>query len=453
MHAVGWALRGGALALVVALFVPSPARATGPDVFGASSSSIGRGGAVSADVTGSAALFYNAAGLAFGDQPELNIGYLRVLSRLELDMPDGSVEQPIVEPDSMPLGLSVPLGPVAFGVHLSVLPTTLVRVVARRPGAVFMPYYENRSQRLGAFVGVALRPVEWLSIGGALNIFAGLRGTVQATEGPTREVEAIVFEEIPTDVSGHLGLRIEPMPELSFAVAWRQEFALHYETVTQNMVGGVPLDVAIQAQGLQTPHTLTLGAAVRLDELTLTFDTNYRMWSKLRAPFVRVEALVSGVSIDPLPIPSQFRDVWDLRLGGRYRHAASDNVAVLVRAGLWYEPTIVLPQTQRTNLVDGDKLGFGVGAGLDLSEVGGVPLRFDLHLSMAHMFSRMHRKVLTSPQDAGDDPLALTSEDNAGFPEVGGGGQVYTFGFSVTVGLGSSEPEPEAEAEIHEVTP
>jgi hypothetical protein len=390
----------------------------------------------------SAPAFYNPAGLAFHGRRELAFGYLRVLPNLEIRTARGSTQQEISEPNLMLLGVVVPIGEhFAIGYAGVLLPDTILHVDAAAPETPFFPYFANRTQRLVILPALAARPFDWLAAGIAVNFFAGLSGGAQASEGPTRRIEPTVSEELPTVAALHLGLRATPLRDLALAVAYRQGFAVPYTTATRNVVAGAPLDIAVDARALETPDELAAGAELTLGDLALSFDATWLRWSESPGPFVRVEALVSGVTLDQPPPEHPYRDTYNLRLGAALQDRLSEKLLATYRFGQFYEPTFVRDQPGRSNLLDGDKLGWSLGAGLTFEHVLPRPFRIDAHAQLVHVFSRRHDKRLSSIEEASKNPDALADEDSApgvqienpGFPFVGGSGQVMTLGATVTV--------------------
>lgn len=434
-------------ALLTLLGVSGAARvasASGADVFGMGSEAIARGGAMTAVSTGYEATFYNPAGLAFGERRELSIGYLRILSDLEIQTQSGTRDQKIEDPDLMVLGVALPLGErVAVGFASYVLPTTIIRVIANSPEDPFFPYYANRTQRLLLMPGVAVKPFDWVAVGVGVNYLAGLGGSASAAEGPTREVEASVSEELPPAAALHAGVRVQPTDELAVGFAYRQAFSAPYYTDTTNVVAGAALDVSVEAKAVETPEELAFGVAYDAKPLALSFDATWARWSESQGPYVRVTALVAGVRIDQPPPRNPYRDVVNLRWGAEWDHEVSDATTLSYRFGQFFEPSIIEDQTGRTNLIDGAKLGWSAGLGVRTTRLLPLPLRFDFHAQAISVRSRRYEKRLSAPEDARDDPYALADEDpapglqiaNAGYPSISGGGRVYTLGAVMTLEL------------------
>lgn len=396
---------------------------------------------MTAVASGYEATFYNPAGLAIGGRRELTFGYLRVLSDLSIRTASSHSDQPIADPDLFLIGAVAPAGKhFAVGFASYLLPARVLYIDAPGPEEPFFPYYRNRSQRLLLLPGIAVRPFDWLSVGIAINFFSGLGGSIQASEGPTRQVEPAVSEELPTRAAPHVGLRVQPIPELAFGATYRHAFRIPYTTTTETVVAGTPLNIAIDAQGLQTPHEIAVGSELRLGPVALSLDGTYLLWAEERGPFVRVRALISGVELTRLPPEDQYRNVFNVRFGLAVQQQLDPKLVLTWRAGQFYEPSFVVDQPGRSNLIDGPKLGWSAGAGLAVSGVLSRPVRFDAHLQLVNMLSRRSDKVVSSVDQARSDPNALADDDpspglqigNPGYPFVAGGGRVMTLGATVT---------------------
>lgn len=440
------ALRG-ITSIALVLLVPGVARASGPDVFGLGSEAIGRGGAMTAVAEGWDATFYNPAGLALSGRRELTLGYQRYFSGLEIETAGGGVEdQPIVLPDSFVLGASLPIGDrVGIGIGSMVLPDVIVRARTHGPEEPFFPYYDNRTQRLAIYPAIGVRVTDWLALGAGANFFAGLNGFARASEGSTAALEASVFEEIFSQIALHAGARIDASETLRFGLAYRQSFGAPFTTRAQVLVAGVPIEVLVDARTLVTPHEFSAGAALRLGALDLSLDATLSLWALERSPFTRVEAIVNGVRIVP-PVPQDglYRNTVAIRTGGAFDHRLSEDLVLTYRLGASFEPSMIEDQPGRTNLIDGHKIGVGLGLGATFPRLLRRPMRIDLHGSGTLVTSRRYDKVVSPIDATREDPSALADEDatmpgdqitNPGYPWVRGGGTVWSVGITATFEL------------------
>ena len=65
------------------------------------------------------------------------------------------------------------------------------------------------------------------------------------------------------------------------------------------------------------------------------------------------------VITDDVILPAGYRDAWSLRLGGQ--QALGD--AFTLRSGVFYEVSAIPGTTQSVSLIDGNKIGYGLGGG------------------------------------------------------------------------------------------
>lgn len=432
-----------ALALSFAsALVAGAARANDGDVFGLGSEAIARGGAMTAVATGWDATFYNPAGLALHGRREITVGYFRILPDLEIHLSSETRHPRIENPDAAIVGATLPLGSrVGLGIGAVVLPTTIIRVISHSPDVPFISWFDNRTQRLALFPAVGVRPLDWLSLGVGANFLAGLDGLATAGDGPSRAVESSVLQEIFSRVSVHAGVRVDAPHGLSFGVAYRQRFYAPFTERIRTTVGGFPLDIAVDARTLQTPHEIAFGSAWHRGALTLSLDATLLLWSLERSPYVRVDATVSGVHIAPEPLASVYRDTFNVRAGLAVDHRVGRDVTLRYRLGGALEPTYVDDQPGRTSLLDGTKVTLAGGLGVTIAHVLPRPFSLDVHAQAIALASRRFDKVVSTIAEARVNPNVIADEDadlpgdqisNRGFPAVSGGGVVYSLGASVT---------------------
>ncbi len=440
----GWIATG---IWAAALASPRAARASDPDLFGWGAASVAQAGAGAATATDFSATFLNPAGLAFGARSTAHLGGTLLASGLGVR----GERQDIPDSWGITAGLAVvPRGDtwvarhLAAGVGIYALPDAVIHITTGFPADPAFPYYGNRTQRAVVLPAVALRITDTLSVGVAANVFAGLSGPAAARDGPARAVDATISEAIRARASLVAGVRFDPWPGWSLALVYRQRFEVPYQVSTRNTVGGIPLDITVDAAGLFTPDELVLGAAWRGARWGLTADVRYARWSDWGGPFVNVQATLTGLALTAAPASPGFRDTVSVRAGGRWRTPYAPGRSVELRAGAGYEPTIVGDQTGRTNLIDNDRWIFAAGAAVDLPPVWGVALHLGVGAQVHWMADRTYTKRVGSPVDAARDPSVLADEDaslagtqtrNPGYPSITGGGAVWTFALGLEVDL------------------
>lgn len=87
-----------------------------------------------------------------------------------------------------------------------------------------------------------------------------------------------------------------------------------------------------------------------ITDLNLVVDLNEEFMGGLLG-------IEDAVIDDDVRLPASYNDAWSLRLGGQVDLSSSWTI----RAGTFYESSAIPPETQSVALVDGDKLGYGVG--------------------------------------------------------------------------------------------
>ena len=431
------------------------ANANPVELFGFGSQHAGKANAVAASCDDYAAGYYNPAGLAFEPGKQVTFGLIGSRSNLEVD----GRRLPLDEPLGIVFGASspAPLGGwlanrVHVGLGLYLLPKTVVTIVARVPDEPFFPYYDNRTQRIVVLPTVAIRLRDDLAVGGAINFLATMAGSVTASEGATRAIEARVDEEIPSIARINAGVRWRPRSDLDVALAFRQEFAIPFSTVADNEVAGEPIDLDISADGQYTPMQLIAGTAWHPDNFELAADLVWARWSAYGGPYVRVrsELPLVGPLIGDIPeVP--FNDTIAIRLGGEvFFPVGSEGGGYRLRGGYAFETSPVpAKQTGVSNLLDGYKNTLAAGAGVVFPHaLNGHTLRIDAHVSaqlVAHRtitkrlldsgetydpFTSLRDEVVDDPGDPASQGVQIS---NPGYPSLRSGGQVYSGGVTVEV--------------------
>jgi long-chain fatty acid transport protein len=443
------------------LLVAAPARANPVEVFGFGSRQAGLGGAVSARVDDFSAVYYNPAGLAASGRKRVSFGFLGAASHLAIN--DRGYD--LSEPFGFTVGATAPAplgGPLAnrlfVGVGLYMLPTTMVRVIARLPSEPFYPWYDNRTQRIVILPGLAWRVNERFNLGLAADVLAGVGGQVVAGEGPTRALDARLDAEIPTNMALHAGFQGKLADTLTIAFAYRQEFGVPFTVLSKTTVAGEPIDLAIRAKGLFTPDTFVLGFAWMSDVVHLSLDGQWALWSSYPGPFVVVDSALPLVGPLSGVLPEvPWKDTFGARLGVEKVLGLDGGGSWALRGGYGFETSPVPAQQPGvTNLLDGNKhtISLGLGWRVPFGEAKpGEPrkhLRIDLHAQAQLVGSRTLRKTVAgadempAPFDAlrdevVDDPGEPSTlgiqVSNPGYPSIRSGGEVFSGGLSMELEL------------------
>ncbi len=439
-------------AVLVALATVTPhAHASPAEVFGLGSRQAAQAGAGVASVDDMAAPLVNPAGLARSRGKRLTLGAQGAYSNLHIN----DRRTPLTDPAGGLFGLTAPapLGGVLtdrihVGLGMYVLPGTIARIVARFPDEPFYPYYQGRTERLVIVPGIGVRVARRLEVGLAANVMAGLGGSLQASEGATRELEARVDEKVPGVARIIAGAAWQPIDALRLGLVFRQRFEVPFATRAEIEVAGEPIDLDLRAAGQFSPTQLAAGVAWLTDAATVSFDLTYARWSAYPGPFVEVKSelpLVGPLAAELPLVP------WQDTIGARLGAEAPLGDAMVLRGGYGFETSAVpAEQPGVTNLLDGPHHTIGAGLGLAWSRGKGKKVRVDLHVQAQLVQGRtLHKTVLAPGQDAdgfdglrdevtddANDPATQGAQiSNPGYPSIDSGGQVFAGGLTMEVEL------------------
>lgn len=422
------------LAIVFALGA-TRASANPFEVLGLTSRHAGQAGAGAASADDAAALYYNPAGLVAAPGIELSLGTIGAYAHLRNGdrLPDPAGGQIAMR---APLPLRGPLADrIVVGVALHLLPGDVAHLIAPRPDEPYYPYYGDRMSRIVVLPGAAVR-LGRVAIGVSVDVLAGLTGSIEATEGASRAIDARVDQRIGTVARAIAGATWQATSCVRLGAVFHQRFEVPFATSAKTLVAGEPIDLDVRASGLFTPHELVLGAAWTRSRHVLSLDARYARWSDYPGPFVRVDSRLPLVGEVPALSPRvPFDDTYGARLGIESRAGRW-----IARGGYGFETSPVpAHQTGVTNLLDGPRHTLAIGAG----HVWGRT-RLDAHVQLQLVQRRKITKELFDNQGLYDPFTSLRDEDlntpdlqitNPGFPGIAGGGQVISGGVTLEVTL------------------
>lgn len=431
------AATAAALALAVVLAPGARALAQPMDTYGLGSRSVALGGAVTADVSDFSANYYNPAGLVRGEEIRIGLGWFGTHTELGIDGYDSNVD-PV---RGLVAGLVVPGNIDGFrfafglGVHLNDERVSRTRSLPRsRPRWEF---YDNRPQRTFLATHLAIRPFDWLLIGGGIAFLSysrndlSIRGDIDVLRPDVgTRLEHEVAADLTTIRYPQVGVQVVPMPELSFGVVYRGEFALSNDlraevgtpgdtSSTRLLVGDITIPgyfyLVSQSVNAFVPHQVS--AAVSWDpipQLHISVELTWLNWSAYVSPIgtsditlairvppeladtIRVPDMIAGTT----PVAANFQDRWVPRIGIEGLAVQDPGLEVRVRGGAFYESSPVPEQNGVSNLVDADRVAISLGSGLRLTELRPLIdgwLSFDAHVQLSILPERTTRKA--SPID------------------------------------------------------
>ncbi|MCB9601507.1 MAG: outer membrane protein transport protein [Sandaracinus sp.] len=374
------------LLLTLSSTVPSIASATPPDTYGFGSRPRALAGAVTADVSDATAAYYNPAGLAGSDGIQLTVGYVDLHPFLEIDGERSSVERY----GSLEVGMVAPvkIGNVvtAFGLGLMLPDQRLARTRSTIVTSPRWELYDTRSQRIFLAANLALRPVEWLTIGAGIAFQApseltlDIRGDLALDDPEANSRLEHAFQGDLTSIRyPTAGIQVEATDWLSIGLSYRGEYELANRIVATadvRVMRIATLEFLLDtlSTSLFGPQQASLGFALRpLPNLRIGLEVTWYDWSKhpslipteeivlgLDPPIVEVPGNIGGRSAIPLGL----HDTFVPRIGLEYTAVKTSFVELDVRAGYYYENSPFPVQRGITNFVDGDEhttsLGFGL---------------------------------------------------------------------------------------------
>ncbi len=424
-------------AVFVLVFVLVAARASAQpmDTYGVGSRSIAMGGAVSADVSDFSANYYNPAGLARGEQLRISVGWFGAIHDLRVNDISSNVD-PL---HGAVMGLVVPgrLGDFRFAFGLIVnLPDDAVSRTRSLPHAQpRWELYDNRGHRTYLATHLAIRPFDWLLIGGGISFLSLsnntllIRGDLDIAHPAMSHLESSLLANLTTIRYPQAGIQILPMPELSFGLTYRGQFAL--DNILTAQVGcpatspgcahdaqltgfGMPFrgyfDLFTQSVNAFVPQQVSLGGSWSpTPEFRINLELTWVNWSSYISPIgtsditlqidlpaslrdtIRIPSNIAGTR----PVAASFSDRFVPRIGAEGVAFQDTHMTLRVRGGFFYEQTPVPNQGGMTTLIDTDRWVWSAGLGLALTDLRPLldgTLSFDLHLSYAYLPNRTTRK-------------------------------------------------------------
>lgn len=408
--------------LITALCVGAPAALANTfETYGFGPRAEAMAGALTAATDDYTAVFYNPSMLVL--RKDINFGFSFDWHRVSGQVASVDSNRPVdctycTPPDSVgyTTGLLFPLGgkvknrlALGFGIHL---PTgVVVRTQAADPDRPYWYHYASSPERIALLLGAGVRITDWLALGVGVQALADLVG-----EGATLSVDLTNRRVTSREIDSHLasrlgptaGLYLSPTRGLRLGLSYRGEMWLFYQIPAKVELEGLgTMDFVVQGYTHYTPHTFSGGISWDpTDDLTVSLDGIYGMWSRAPSPYVQVQIQMSGPTLHGLGLddafniasPEQkpgFADTLSGRLGLEYRIGKR----FAMRGGAYYRPTPVPKQdVPGTNILDCDTLGAGIGVGYsfdDPLEVFQEPVKVDLSATGALLFPREAKKEPT----------------------------------------------------------
>ncbi|MBI4699689.1 MAG: hypothetical protein HY744_00745 [Deltaproteobacteria bacterium] len=379
------------------------------------------------------AIYFNPGALADLTQPVLTLG--GHAGRLGLWFArQGEPEQDMGRTfGGFSLAIGTPLpGPawlraVRVGVAAHIPARGALRFVAPvRADEPSFALYGSRAERTALAGALSLRLFERIGVGAGVAVAPSLEmpTSVGYEPGWGESTDSSVLVDIERELrfsfAPLLGVRAQPVPQLSLGLAYRGEIVTRAYGPSDTRAAGLSAHDRIDFYDVQAPEQVACGVAVfPWRALGLSADLVLSRWSRFRT--------IHNAVPDPPPA-----DVLEPRGGLELVPIAS----LALRAGYAFEPSPLGPQDGRDNLLDADRHVLAAGAGWDLRPLGWAPLRLDAFLRVHLLQEQQARKRLEALADE-DPELPGKQIANQGYPGFSAGGRLWQVGLSVSFFFGS----------------
>ncbi len=421
------------------------ARANTFDTFGFDPRAISMGGAQTADTNDFTGVFYNPSRLSLLKQVNVGLGFTYERPGVTVTPTDPSQQVTTLAPPDFAnytIGFVYPFGgkvqdKLAIGLGLGMPVRNLLRVQSVDPNTANWYLLQSSPDRIQIFLGVGIRPFDWLAIGFGAQMLSDFGGDVEfKVDLFNKEFqERDITNDLVTRASPVAGLTIIPIPQLHIGFNWRAPMELDYDLPNHINLGDLgALFLDVHGVTFYTPHEFTFG--VHYDPtpaLTISGDLQYALWSKAPNPAAVVTVRITGdlekgLGLDQATAmnsndPSTgFQDILIPRLGIEYR--IGERFAA--RLGYFYRPTMIPKQNGTTNLLDASEnvLSAGIGGFFpDPLEILSSPIEIDLAGQLGLYDTRQAVKPVNGP-----------------VPSYSYGGQYELFTVAVRYNFGEGPP-------------
>ncbi len=381
--------------LLLSLAVSPGAQAAGFYASDVGARGMAQGGAFVAGADDLTAMYYNPAALGNLEEPQLMFDFAAVHQAVHFDRRDEELYQ-FDEVSNEAPPMFIPTVAVAHDFGTDKL---MVGFGFYSPYAPDLRYDVDGGQRytltdatlLSGYVGpsVALRAHDWITVGAGiawsfLYVAQDLTATASIDGGTDEEVFDIRSSFALSDftaLSGNAGVVVGP-PSGKWDAALAVQLPTRYSAT-----GDITLDfsdnayytgelsigqvIASETVTDEVTLNLTLPLIVRAgfvfrpnDQLSVELAGVYERWRSIQElRLTDVELVIETVDGEPvvmtedIVIPAAYQDAFSARLGGSY--VVNDRLTA--RAGLFFETSAVPEKALGVGLVDGNKIGYGVG--------------------------------------------------------------------------------------------
>lgn len=228
---------------------------------------------------------------------------------------------------------------------------------------------ESELKTIDIAPSVAYAPLDWLSIGGGVNVQYADAKLISAIPSPLTAGGPSVTTDGLQDLSGdavtagfNVGVLVKPMDGTKIGAHYRSGISHELEgrvVITAPVDAGGATTVLGGNVGLDLPDVATLSASQKInDKLEVLASVSWIGWSNFDS--IPVEFDVGGGSTKTL----NYENTNAFAVGARYQL----NDKWLLRAGYQFDETPTNDQFRTTSIPDGDRQWFAAGASYDLDE-------------------------------------------------------------------------------------
>jgi len=394
----------GLVAFLVQPMLPGTSFASPFDTYGFGGRGMAMGGAVASIVEDYTATYYNPAGFAFTEKPEIGGGFVYGETNLRINGEKQDV--PLIR--AWQAGATFPISRgklrvIKLGVGANIPTSPVYMPVSQDAKEPHFVLYNNHYQRAEINLCAAFKILPNLSIGGGATLLANLDFPEKLQWFNT--AETFLVAEVPTNLSFFplVGLKYKPTDSLSLAAVYRGRASADLTIDVKFTSSGEQLvpDVNTYLINFYKPNEVLLGASYVFGEKWIVgVDVAWMDYSKMQTPMPRYEFDVPEWVREVLSMinapPPDFHDIVVPRVGVEYllnRHFC-------LRSGYVYRPSPVPEQAGINNYADSDKHIVTIGGGVNFFDPWKLrkqPIIIDL-VFQAHILEG-NSAIKTDPED------------------------------------------------------
>lgn len=382
----------GLVAIAAIAVAPRVARGAGFELGEESAAATGMVGAFVAKADDPSALFYNPAGLAKLRGPQVYVGGMLIVGRVQAkSTPDFTLAGSPQDADTTTVFIPNLYASWGFAHDVAVGLGAFTNFGLQATWPNWAGRYESTYARLESITlnpSVAWRPVSWFSFGAGFDVTFG-RVDLRRDENLVTSDANIRFNGNAVGFGGNVGVLFEiprkgKMPPLSIGASYRSRYNMNFDQgalfVTAPPEFSSTLHSANASASLAIPDVVLVGVGVRpLDPLFLQVQFDWSNWSRL-------QSLQLNVPSDPalnLTIPESWHDGYTLRVGGEYVFGKWT-----ARAGVGYDWSPAPANTLSPTIPDSSRWLVSAGTAVNL------PSGFVLEASMMGVIFNSRRSEL-----------------------------------------------------------